>query len=353
MKATSIIRLAALVGTLVVTWPALAQSGGSYTIKKSTTAGGGGSSTGGTYTVWGTAGQHDADTLTGGTYLLKGGFWTGGAVPSSPLAAATPHDARKHRYISIDATTNPTADTSIKVEIAEMNRCSGDARRSGITDDDCPSVCQAEPDLHSCGDGSICPDGVCIETGPCVPHPDVGLSWFVQEPQTRGAACPNGMCDEDDYYARVDAVVYGSDWKDECEDVRIPGWTSGCATLHIGDCEIVPGVKYNVYACHPVLGGPCSDPLQVETTRKPELMPHFGDIASVGGPSLNFGPPDDYTNVIDIGAYLLTNKNWGTSNLPRAHPTWIDLVGLGPGRTPDYILNISDLNAILSRGRPP
>jgi hypothetical protein len=39
-------------------------------------AGGGGTSTGGTYTVNGTIGQHDAGgPMTGGSYSLTGGFW--------------------------------------------------------------------------------------------------------------------------------------------------------------------------------------------------------------------------------------------------------------------------------------
>ncbi len=114
------------------------------------------------------------------------------------LPSNTVHHARKHRFLSIDATTNLPAEVSIKVEIAEMNRCQNDLRRSCIDDEDCPTVCAAKPDLHSCGDGSICPDGVCIPGGPCGPHPDVGLSWYVQEPQTRGVGCPNGMCDEED-----------------------------------------------------------------------------------------------------------------------------------------------------------
>src|SRR5579883_103369 len=38
-------------------------------------AGGGGTSTGGSYTVSGTIGQPDAGTLSGGPYTLTGGFW--------------------------------------------------------------------------------------------------------------------------------------------------------------------------------------------------------------------------------------------------------------------------------------
>ncbi len=263
------------------------------------------------------------------------------------LPANPEHHARKHRYISIDATTNQPNEVSIKVEIAEMNRCQNDLRRSCIDDDDCPRVCAADPDLHSCGIGTICPDGVCIESGPCGPHPDVGLSWYVQEPQTRGAGCPNGMCDEEDYFARVVPDLYVSDWKDECEDVHIPGWTGGCSTLHIGDCEIVPGVKYDVSVCDPLIGDTCSKPLVVETTRKSELMPHYGDVAGPVTPQLLYTGPDDYTSVIDIGAFLLTLKNWGTPNLPQAHPTWIDLHGPGTGIPPQYILMVTDLTMIL------
>jgi hypothetical protein len=48
----------------------------SYSIDWYKIAGGGGTSTGGTYTVSGTIGQHDAGgPMTGGNYSLTGGFW--------------------------------------------------------------------------------------------------------------------------------------------------------------------------------------------------------------------------------------------------------------------------------------
>ena len=54
-------------------------------------AGGGGTSTGGTYQVSGTIGQHDAGgPMTGGNYSLTGGFWSFIAVvqtPGAPLLA--------------------------------------------------------------------------------------------------------------------------------------------------------------------------------------------------------------------------------------------------------------------------
>jgi hypothetical protein len=47
-----------------------------YSIDWYKIAGGGGTSTGGTYTVSGTIGQHDAGgPMTGGNYSLTGGFW--------------------------------------------------------------------------------------------------------------------------------------------------------------------------------------------------------------------------------------------------------------------------------------
>jgi hypothetical protein len=49
----------------------------SYSIDWYKIAGGGGTSTGGTYQVSGTIGQHDAGgPMTGGNYSLTGGFWS-------------------------------------------------------------------------------------------------------------------------------------------------------------------------------------------------------------------------------------------------------------------------------------
>ena len=78
--------LALLLVLLAVTMP-LAQRGGwttlaldGYDLSWWTVDGGGGSSSGGTYTLSGTLGQPDAGALTGGTYTLGGGFWGGGAL---------------------------------------------------------------------------------------------------------------------------------------------------------------------------------------------------------------------------------------------------------------------------------
>jgi hypothetical protein len=56
-------------------------AGPAYDLSWNTVDGGGGTSTGGTFTLSGTIGQPDASgPLTGGTFSLSGGFWPG-AIP--------------------------------------------------------------------------------------------------------------------------------------------------------------------------------------------------------------------------------------------------------------------------------
>lgn len=55
-----------------------AQTGGGYDLSWSTVDGGGGTSSGGSFSLSGTVGQPDASqAMTGGTYTLQGGFWAG------------------------------------------------------------------------------------------------------------------------------------------------------------------------------------------------------------------------------------------------------------------------------------
>jgi hypothetical protein len=62
-------------------------SGQSYTIDWYKIAGGGGSSTGGTFSVTGTIGQPDASgAMTGGNYAVTGGFWALIQVVQTPGA---------------------------------------------------------------------------------------------------------------------------------------------------------------------------------------------------------------------------------------------------------------------------
>ena len=61
-----------------------AQAQTNYTVDWFTIDGGGGVSTGGTYTVTGTIGQPDAGAMSGGQYSITGGFWALIAAVQTP-----------------------------------------------------------------------------------------------------------------------------------------------------------------------------------------------------------------------------------------------------------------------------
>jgi hypothetical protein len=70
----------------------VAQSGGSFEIRRSRVATGGGESTGGTFVLRGTAGQHEAQPVaSGGAFSLRGGFWT--AIDTTPPTDALFRDS--------------------------------------------------------------------------------------------------------------------------------------------------------------------------------------------------------------------------------------------------------------------
>ena len=63
-----------------------------YSIDWSTIDGGGGTSTGGTYSVTGTVGQPDVGQMAGGNYALAGGFWgllAAVQTPGAPVLTLT------------------------------------------------------------------------------------------------------------------------------------------------------------------------------------------------------------------------------------------------------------------------
>jgi hypothetical protein len=62
----------------------LAQSGGSFDVRRSTVDAGGGRSTGGAFEITGTAGQPDVGVSSGGTFEFRGGFWAGPAPSDAP-----------------------------------------------------------------------------------------------------------------------------------------------------------------------------------------------------------------------------------------------------------------------------
>src|SRR5690349_8619578 len=70
--------LAILIGLSLLTTSVSAQSGGTFEIKQSVVAGGGGHNAGGAFNVDSTIGQTTAGAAaTGSTFSLSGGFWAG------------------------------------------------------------------------------------------------------------------------------------------------------------------------------------------------------------------------------------------------------------------------------------
>ncbi len=75
---------------LILAAGALAQTGGNFDLSWSTVDGGGGASSGGSFSREGTIGQPDAGTLTGGGFTLQGGFWPAADSTPTPTATSTP-----------------------------------------------------------------------------------------------------------------------------------------------------------------------------------------------------------------------------------------------------------------------
>lgn len=81
MKTRQIVLVALLVTVLLVGASlAVAAVDSGYSLDWFTVDGGGGTSSGGSYSVSGTVGQPDAGALSGGSYTLQGGFWGGAAA---------------------------------------------------------------------------------------------------------------------------------------------------------------------------------------------------------------------------------------------------------------------------------
>jgi|SRR5579871_759101 len=90
MKMTRAAKAVLLIGLLSsLGFYAIAQN---YTISWYKVAGGGGTSSGGSYSLSGTIGQPDAGHMAGGNYAIDGGFWgifAAVQTPGSPLLSIT------------------------------------------------------------------------------------------------------------------------------------------------------------------------------------------------------------------------------------------------------------------------
>ena len=76
------VMLALALGALLMA-VSLAFAQGGYDLSWFTVSGGGGATSGGSYTLTGSAGQSDAGSLTGGAYALSGGFMLEGVAAGS------------------------------------------------------------------------------------------------------------------------------------------------------------------------------------------------------------------------------------------------------------------------------
>ena len=77
----------AVVAFISITKIVNAQTGGDFTISKSTIASGGGISNNASYSISGTTGQPEASNQsTGGDFSLTGGFWSIGIIIPKPDA---------------------------------------------------------------------------------------------------------------------------------------------------------------------------------------------------------------------------------------------------------------------------
>jgi hypothetical protein len=99
---------------------ASAQIGGPYNLTWNTIDGGGGTSSGGSYSLSGTIGQPDAGLHSGGTFQCQGGFWNGGGASCyancdnstiAPILNVNDFVCFTNRYAAADAYANCDAST--------------------------------------------------------------------------------------------------------------------------------------------------------------------------------------------------------------------------------------------------
>ena len=131
MKHISTILVSAI-AALLLSAQAMAQS---YSIDWFKVAGGGGTSTGATYSVSGTIGQPDASgAMTGGKYSLTGGFWAIYAVqtPGAPVLTIT-HVGNK-AIVSWDPTaTGWTLQTNVNLATTNWGDYLGTIVNNSVT----------------------------------------------------------------------------------------------------------------------------------------------------------------------------------------------------------------------------
>ena len=101
--------------SLAVALPALSQIGGTEAIGFWTISGGGGSSSGGTEVLRGSAGLHSVATSTGVGLSVRGGFWPGAGVTATAVDDDTPGVAATRLLTPYPNPFNPA--TRIRFEL--------------------------------------------------------------------------------------------------------------------------------------------------------------------------------------------------------------------------------------------
>ncbi|UCE61410.1 MAG: hypothetical protein JSU63_06610 [Phycisphaerales bacterium] len=261
------------------------------------------------------------------------------------------HQAPKNRYLSIDPSVLGDLEVALKVELVEMYRCSEDLRRTcrADHDEDCPGVCDNDPN-KTCISGGTCGEGTCIETTPCLQHPAVGLTWWVDDPRQEPTGCrPAGMCTDEDWFAWLSHTPVARAWNDF--------GAADSSLLHVTDCGITPVAMYEVSFCLPPSFDTCGPPLTIGTIEKPTF--NYADVVGPVDPvTFEFAPPDGFLSVTDVSGYLLTASNWRDATgypKPQAHWTWVSLTGWSePLYRPYMFLCVCQLQQILLgvEGRP-
>jgi len=245
---------------------------------------------------------------------------------NSPLPAASPHDVRKHRFLSINP-NNPQQAAVLKVELLDYT-CSVTGRK--CTDgSDCRRCVGGTLSGTACDINSDCPDGgTCVISGEsCAEQSLPVLLGWVGDPFFPGTGhTPPGTL-----AARV---------VDTMPAFRL--WSE--TLVHLADCEIAPVQTYGVSAS--VDGVNYSEPLLVATTPKPQGK-FWGDLVGALSGGI-WTAPNYLVNVDDVLAWIAF-----VTNRTAPHVTVVDL----DGEVPNFTINATDLQFVLqgfaNRTYPP
>jgi hypothetical protein len=111
-----------------------AQAQTNFTVDWFTIDGGGGVSTGGTYTVNGTIGQPDAGAMSGGNFTLQGGFW--GVIAAVPTPGAPTLDIFRTTTNTVAVTwPSPSTGWNLQQNTNSVSSVNWSNVISGIQDD--------------------------------------------------------------------------------------------------------------------------------------------------------------------------------------------------------------------------